>query len=110
MVESVAATIGTGGQVKVSLSFVVIYPLWSTRAIRANLTPMVISAADLLDLSVKERINLVGEIWDSIAAIPEQVEVSPEVRDLLEKRLTDHRDNPNTGSSWEEVKARILSK
>jgi len=71
---------------------------------------MVISAADILELSVEERINLVGEIWDSIAAVPEQVEVSPEIRELLEKRLIDHRNNPKTGSPWKEVKARILAK
>ncbi len=71
---------------------------------------MAISAADLLDLSVEERINLVGDIWDSIAAVPEQVEISPEVRELLEKRLNDHRKSPKTGSPWEEVKARILAR
>jgi len=71
---------------------------------------MAISAADLLNLSVEERINLVGDIWDSIAAVPEQVEISPEVRELLEKRLNDHRNNPKSGSPWEEVKARILAR
>jgi len=71
---------------------------------------MAISAADLLDLSVEERINLVGDIWDSIAAVPEQVEISPEVRELLEKRLNDHRKNPKAGSPWAEVKARILAR
>ena len=71
---------------------------------------MAISAADLLDLSVEERLNLVGDIWDSIAAVPEQVDISPEVRELLEKRLIDHRKNPKTGSPWKEVKARILAR
>ncbi len=71
---------------------------------------MAISAADLLNLSVEERINLVGDIWDSIAAVPEQVKISPEVRELLEKRLNDHRKNPKTGSPWKEVKARILAR
>jgi putative addiction module component (TIGR02574 family) len=71
---------------------------------------MAISAADLLNLSVEERINLVGDIWDSIAAVPEQVEISSEVRKLLEKRLIDHRKNPKAGSPWKEVKARILAR
>lgn len=70
---------------------------------------MAISTADLLELSVEERIKLVGEIWNSIAAIPEQVEVSPEVRELLEARLVDYRANPDAGSPWHEVKARILA-
>ncbi len=71
---------------------------------------MAISAADLLELSVEERINLVGEIWDSIAEVPEQVEVSSEVRELLEKRLLDHRSNPQTSSPWKEIRARILAR
>ncbi len=71
---------------------------------------MAISAADLLDLSVEERIRLVGEIWDSIAAVPERVEVSPEVLELIKQRLDDHRKNPESGSPWEEVKARILAR
>ncbi len=71
---------------------------------------MSISAADLLELSVQERINLVGEIWDSIAAVPEQVELSPEIRELLKQRLAEHREHPNSGSPWAEVKARILAR
>ena len=71
---------------------------------------MAISAADMLDLSVEERIRLVGEIWDSIAAVPERVEVSPEVLELIKQRLDDHRKNPESGSPWEEVKARILAR
>ena len=70
---------------------------------------MSISAADLLNLSVQERLSLVGEIWDSIAAVPERVEVTPEVRELLEQRLEDHRRNPKSGSPWDEVKARTLA-
>ncbi len=71
---------------------------------------MAISAADLLELSVDERINLVGEIWDSIAAVPEQVELSPELKKLLEQRLEEFRRNPSIGAPWDEVKARILSR
>lgn len=70
---------------------------------------MAISASDLLNLSVEERIHLVSEIWDSIAAVPEQVEISPETKMLLEERLEEFRANPGAGSPWDEVKARILA-
>lgn len=70
---------------------------------------MAISATDVLNLSVEERIELVGEIWNSIAAVPEQVELSPEVRELLETRLEEFRRNPDSGATWEEVKARLLN-
>ena len=70
---------------------------------------MKFSAADALDLPVSERIQLVSEIWDSIAECPEQIELSDATRRLLRKRLADFRANPNAGSPWAEVKIRILS-
>ena len=70
---------------------------------------MKISAADALELTIDERIQLVAEIWDSIADHPEAVEVTPEVRALLDKRLASYREDPDSGSPWSEVKERIIS-
>lgn len=67
------------------------------------------SAADTLELPVSERIQLVAEIWDSIAECPEQIELSDATRRLLRKRLADFRANPSAGSPWVEVRHRILS-
>ena len=71
---------------------------------------MKFSAADTLELPVSERIQLVAEIWDSIAECPEQIELSDETRQLLRKRLAVYRANRNAGSLWVEVRRRILSK
>ena len=68
---------------------------------------MKISAADTLALSVSERIQLVTEIWDGIAECPEQIEISPQTKALLAERLGKHRDNPQQGSPWLEVRNRI---
>ena len=68
---------------------------------------MKISAAEILDLPISERIQLVTEIWDSIAAIPEEIELTPSTRKLLAKRLVTYRTNPDSGSPWQEVKHRI---
>jgi putative addiction module component (TIGR02574 family) len=70
---------------------------------------MKFSAADTLELPVSERIQLVAEIWDSIAECPEQIELSDATRRLLRKRLAAFRANPSAGSPWAEVKNRILS-
>jgi putative addiction module component (TIGR02574 family) len=43
------------------------------------------SIADILKLPVQERIRLVELIWDSVAAVPDDVEISPE----LEARLAE---------------------
>jgi len=39
-----------------------------------------ISIADILELPVQERIRLVELIWDSVAALPEAVEISPALK------------------------------
>ena len=66
-----------------------------------------VSIADVLELPVQERIRLVELIWDSIAAVPEAVEVSPELRADLEQRLKEFETNPDSGYSWDQVRARL---
>ena len=63
---------------------------------------------ELLKLSVAERIQLVEDIWDSIAAEPQAVEISTELRDELDRRLEEQVANPGVGRPWSEVKARLL--
>ena len=66
-----------------------------------------ISIADILKLPVQERIRLVELIWDSVAAVPEAVEISPELKAELEARLAEFEENPEAGFSWEQVKSRL---
>ncbi len=70
---------------------------------------MKFSAADLLELPVSERIQLVADIWESIAECPEQIELSDDTLQLLQERLAAHRADPGAGSPWAEVKRRILA-
>ncbi len=37
-------------------------------------------------------------------------QIQPEELTLMEERLLDYERNPSSGSSWEEVKAKLLSK
>lgn len=66
-----------------------------------------ISISDILQLPVQERIRLVELIWDSVAAVPEAVEISPELKAELEARLAEFEENPHAGFSWEQVKSRL---
>jgi putative addiction module component (TIGR02574 family) len=66
-----------------------------------------ISIADILELPVQERIRLVELIWDSVAAIPDAVKVSPTLKAELETRLAEFEANPETGYSWDQVKSRL---
>ncbi len=63
---------------------------------------------DILELSVAERIQMVEDIWDSIAAVPEAVPLSDEQKKELDRRLEAYHLNPDAGSPWSEVKERIL--
>lgn len=67
------------------------------------------SVADVLDLPMEDRLQLVGDIWDSIAEAPDALPLTPEDKRLLDERLEARRRNPQAGSSWQEVLARITS-
>jgi len=58
---------------------------------------------DILKLSVAERIEIVEAIWDSIAASPERLPVTEAQKRELDRRLAQHRANPEAGRTWEEV-------
>ena len=68
-----------------------------------------IRLADVLELPVSERLELVGNIWDSIAEVPEALELTQAQRFELDQRLEAYRRDPKAGSPWSDVKARILS-
>ncbi len=66
-----------------------------------------VSLADILKLTVSERIQLAEDIWDSIAALPESVELTDAQRHELDRRLAEYHQNPHTAAPWAEVRKRI---
>jgi putative addiction module component (TIGR02574 family) len=69
-----------------------------------------ITANDLMNLSVTERLRLVEELWDSIALVPEAVELTAAQRRELDERLERYRQDEEAGSPWQDVKDRILNR
>ncbi len=61
-------------------------------------------------LTVAERVLLVEEIWDSIASESGELRLTEAQEEDLRRRITAYEANPKAGSSWEEVKARLLEK
>jgi putative addiction module component (TIGR02574 family) len=61
-------------------------------------------------LPVPERMILVEQIWDSIAEDNAHIELTDAQKAELDRRLAAHEASPQSGSSWEEVKARLLGK
>jgi putative addiction module component (TIGR02574 family) len=66
-----------------------------------------ISIANILELPVQERIHLVELIWDSVAAVPDAVKISPALKVELEARLAEFEANPEEGYSWDHVKSSL---
>jgi putative addiction module component (TIGR02574 family) len=67
-----------------------------------------VSISDVLQLTPSERILLVEEIWDSIASIPESVDVTAAQREELDRRLEAYHKDPTAGDPWEVAKARYF--
>jgi len=61
-------------------------------------------------LGVQERLTLMHEIWDSIAAEPGRTHLTDAQRRELERRLADHQANPGDVVAWEQVKAEALAR
>ncbi|MEG4512252.1 addiction module protein [Microcoleus sp. F6_B4] len=66
--------------------------------------------AEIISLSVNDRIRLVQAIWDSISAEPEHFELTESQRIELSRHLLDRETNPNAVISWQEVKARTMAR
>ena len=69
-----------------------------------------IKVTDTLTLSIPERIQLVEDIWDTIASETESVELTENEKKIIDERLEAYHKNPNEGSPWDEVYKRIVSK
>lgn len=64
--------------------------------------------AEILELSVAEKIQIVEDIWDSIRRNPEELPLSEAEKRELDKRLADYEQNPDDGIEWETLKKNIL--
>jgi putative addiction module component (TIGR02574 family) len=66
--------------------------------------------AKLQELPLDERIRLVEDIWDSIAADQSALPLSPEQRDELDRRLDAYELDGVPGRAAEDVIAEIRKK
>ena len=63
----------------------------------------------LRQLSVPERLQLVADLWDSIAsdAPDEAFPMTPGLAAELDRRLAEYEAHPEAGRPWEEVEAEL---
>ena len=68
------------------------------------------NADSIFDLSPPEKLQLVEDLWDDLAATPSEVPVHDWKKDELKRRKASLTSKPASGLSWEEVKERIRSR
>jgi putative addiction module component (TIGR02574 family) len=66
-----------------------------------------IAREDILSLSVAERIELIGDLWDSLAETPEAIPLTEAQKAELERRREAHRKNPTATVPWSVVRDSI---
>jgi putative addiction module component (TIGR02574 family) len=62
---------------------------------------------DIASLTPDERLDLLEELWDSLAASPETIPLTEAQRAELDRRLDDLEREGPVGIPWDEVLSRI---
>jgi putative addiction module component (TIGR02574 family) len=70
---------------------------------------MTFQLQELRSLPISERVQLVEDLWDSIAQDVSEITLAQDQIDLLDKRLDALEKNPRAGTPWEIAKQRIIS-
>ena len=65
------------------------------------------SDVSIFDLSPSEKLQLVEDLWDDLAATPEAIPVHDWQKEELARRKANLISQPAGGSTWEEVKRRV---
>lgn len=63
-----------------------------------------------MPLTVQQRIDLIGELWDGMPDSAEALPVPDWHREELDRRLEAAKANPEAAVPWEEVKKRLRDK
>jgi putative addiction module component (TIGR02574 family) len=71
---------------------------------------MTLHGVSVFDLSPAEKLQLVEDLWDDLAARPEDIPVHDWQKEELDRRKANLVANPAAGLSWEEVKRQVRSR
>lgn len=71
---------------------------------------MNLNTVSIFDLSPPEKLQLVEDLWDDLAATPSEVPVYEWQKEELARRKANLMKNPASGLSWGDVKRRVRSR
>ena len=70
---------------------------------------MEVTNTSIFDLSPPEKLQLVQDLWDDLAATPSEIPIHEWQKKELAQRKANLINNPDSGLSWNEVKQKIRS-
>ena len=68
---------------------------------------MSVNLEEILNLSVKERLELIEEIWDSLASEPQRIPLTSAQSRELDRRKREHIADPTAAAPWSQVRDRL---
>jgi putative addiction module component (TIGR02574 family) len=71
---------------------------------------MTLNAVSVFDLSPAEKLQLVEDLWDDLAATPTAVPVHDWQKEELARRKANLMNNPGSGLSWDQVNERVRTR
>ena len=63
---------------------------------------------ELEKLTDPEKLQLINELWDSLTSGKDFLPMPKAHKRILDERWKEHVTSPEEGSTWQEVKSRIL--
>jgi len=69
---------------------------------------MTTALRELESLSVSERVQIVEDLWDSIARSNADIPLPQWQKDELDRRKRNYLQNPDSGLTWDQVKQDVL--
>jgi putative addiction module component (TIGR02574 family) len=75
-----------------------------------TLSATTMNSASVFDLSPAEKLQLVEDLWDDLAATPGEIPVLDWQKQELARRKANLMKNPGSGLSWEDIRQRVRSK
>ena len=61
-------------------------------------------------MSASEKLLLVSELWDDLAAHPNEVPVAREQLEELDRRMAAYHRDPSQVTTWEAIQQRLLKR
>ena len=65
---------------------------------------------ELRELSLSDRLRLLGDVWETFVSDPESLPLSDEHRKEIDRRLDAYERDPNRSADWLDARRRITGR